>query len=244
MALAASAERHRGGSQAVFGPALAALAVAFADAFLAALRVATSEVADAYDGRPGDFILGPPAEARAWRALREDGDAEHFVRVFGAAGEGALIERIGGVELPAAEFAAEAARCDEHRIDECRIDDQQLTGARGERDDDPPCFDWMTVPEVHQWRRTWVGACMDVAKYLAERANRDALAALARDVDPDTAEASAVNELGRADLLLLAAASAHPRGFAARDPALYTRIQAIRKRARRRAEKFSASVSE
>ena len=184
-------------------------------------------------------------ELRAWDALRDQGDAEHFLRVFGGGqrrGDTELIERVLGLS-PVEEFAAEAARRNERRATPEEL--TPLFGTPGERDGEPPYFDWKTLPELNEWAKVWVAACRTVADAGLDRIAQRDLAALARGVEPeDTPEAQAVRELGAADQLLLAAAEESPRGFAAGDPVLYQRLQNVRKRVRRRAEKLSNPMSE
>jgi hypothetical protein len=200
-------------------------------------------LAAAYDGDATGVMYGSPVEARAWRELREHGDVEHFLRVFAPdrhRGEPGLAERIQGFPLPVAEFAAVASRRDARRMTSQEAGGAGLTGAPGERAHDPPCFDWMTLPELTDWRRAWADAAFTVAEFIRGRVEESEIAVLARGARET--EAELVAELDPADLLLVAASA--PRGFAARDEELYRQLQAIRKRLRRHREKSRAAVSE
>lgn len=55
-------------------------------------------LAKLHDGRPGDIVFGTPVEARAWRALRDHGDAEFFLQVHGhRSGLEAVIDKLDGL---------------------------------------------------------------------------------------------------------------------------------------------------
>lgn len=204
-------------------------------------RRVRDELMEAYDGEPGGILYGTPQEARAWRALRDDGDVAHFLRIFDLAGDNALLEQLEGL-APLEVFRAEVAWRDHRRMTKEEMK-HGLAGAPGERES--PCFDWMSLAELHRWRETFVGAYRTMAEIQHEWAHQTDMAALARGGEPaDDPKIRALRDLEPADLLLLAAAERNPRGVANRDAAVYQRIQTLRRRVQRRAEKFSESVSE
>ena len=182
---------------------------------------------------------------RAWDELRDHGDAEYFLRIVGGEqrqGDAELIERVHDLP-PVKEFAAEAARRDERRARPEEL--TPLFGTPGERDDDPPCFDWMTMPELIDWGETWGGACKLVAEFRRDRMARSDLAALARGADPDQSAAQhALAELTSAELLVFAASSISPRGFAAGDQVIWRKAEYARRRFLRAYKKFSESTVE
>lgn len=106
-----------------------------------------SSVDDAYDGHLDGIFFGSPEKARAVRALRDQGDAEYFLRVWGEfAGYRELAEHVLGVRRPAEELAAYVAELES---------DQPL----GER----------TIPEIVELAKFWAKGADLVAAHRAER---------------------------------------------------------------------------
>src|SRR4051794_19446409 len=103
------------GRPGVIEDTLTALSESLVCGLVEAFSEVALQVSEAYDGEPGRLVYGSPAEARAWVALREDGDGAHFLRVFGKAGEGALRADVVGAGMPTEEFVAEARKLDERR---------------------------------------------------------------------------------------------------------------------------------
>ena len=103
------------------------------------------------------FLFGPPQEAAAYRALFEDADVRHLLRVFGNAGELGLAEHLAGYEFPIEELEAEVR-----------------------------ATDWMdkTFPELHDWRETTVRAAYTVAEYRACETGDDARAQAVAALSP------------------------------------------------------------
>lgn len=166
-----------------------------------------------YGGDPLGILFGTPAEARAWRALMDHSDAEHFLRVFGGAGgEGALAERVAGFELPVEAFAERAARKD---------------------------WDEYTVPELREWRDVWVEAAYMVAEALATQ-RRPSLRPFAHGEEPDEAT-EVVAALESKELLIAAASAVRPRGYAEQEAGATRELENLRRRARGRLDAARAA---
>lgn len=95
------------------------------------------------------FLFGAPREAAAYRALHEDADVRHFLRVFGNGGELGLSEHLAGYEFPVEELETEVRSTD--LLDK-------------------------TFPELHQWREETVRAAYTVAEYRAREKREDSRA--------------------------------------------------------------------
>ena len=124
-----------------------------------------------YDGHPAGIAFGTPAQARAFRALREghDEEAGHFLRVRGRSGEDALMLDLLG-SLPVAAFAAKAAEADRDRDDPAAQEAARRPRFGDERDGPRPAtFDAFSIPEWHAWCDLWVNAAHQVAEYQFER---------------------------------------------------------------------------
>lgn len=170
------------------------------------LKTALEGLEAAYDGDPAGILFGSPEEARAWRALMEQSDAEHFLRVFGrGTGEGALAERVAGFELPVEAFAKRAAHKD---------------------------WDELTLPELFEWRDIWTEAAYLVAEFVATR-QKPSLESFMRGEDPDEA-VDVVAALEPEELLLAAASNVRPRGYAGKEEGTARELENLRRRARRR----------
>jgi hypothetical protein len=169
------------------------------------LKTALARLEEEYDGDPTGILFGSPEEARAWRALMDQSDAEHFLRVFGGrTGEDALAERAAGFELPVEAFAKRAAHKD---------------------------WDDATVPELFEWRDIWTEAAYLVAEALAAR-RTPPLASFMRGEDPDEA-AEVVAALEPEEMLLAAASAVRPRGYAEKEEGTIRELENLRRRARR-----------
>lgn len=212
----------------------------------ALVQGALGALADAYDGRPMDVLLGTPDEARAIRALIEQGDAEYALRELAErqpgdqrpSGEESLLHRLTFPPEAVEALSAKIKRLTEHRV--APGDERPLTGEPGERDADPPGFDYMTHPELRDWIEAWLPATHALVDVIAERQRGDELAALVRGDEPDSQ--AVARELPVEDQLVILASER--RGFAAGDRGTYRHVEALRLRLRRRVEKLSVAVSE
>ena len=216
---------------------------------LIALAGAVRALDVAYDGDLTGIVHGSPAQARALRALRDDGDAGHFLRVEGQKGADALLLDILEL-LPAAAFAERAAEADADRNDP----DARALADQPRLSDEPDgvgnsfkSFDLMTIPELHEWRSRWVDAAYLTAEYLAGLTRDSELRTLARGGEPSESREAAATEATKLkphELLLMFAVGDAPRGYAGGDERTYQAVQTIRKRLRRRVDKASERVSE
>jgi hypothetical protein len=197
----------------------------------------------AYDGDLMGIAYGTPAQARAFRALRDHGDAAHFLRVEGQTGEDALLLDLLKV-LPVAELAERAADADADRDDpQVRALSEQPRGS--ENDNSLRSFDLFSVRELHEWRNRWVEAAYRTAEFLAGRTRDAELRAIARGEQLDeSAEAAEAARLTPAELLLMFAVGDTPRGYAGGDARAYQDVQTLRRRLQRRLKKASGSMSE
>jgi len=201
----------------------------------------------AYDGDPGGIVYGTPAQARAFRALRNDGDARHFLLVEGHGGEDALLLDLLKL-LPVDEFAERVLAEDadrDHPEARALAEAPSVSAEDVAGDSSFKSLDILTIPELHAWRDRWVSAAYQVADYLAGRTRAAELAALSHGEEIDkSAEAAQAATLTPAELLLMFAVGEAPRGFAGGDERVYQDVQTLRARLRRRLEKPSRSVSE
>jgi len=221
--------------------------LAVADAALVTLAGARAALEVAYDGDLSGIAYGTPAQARAFRALRDDGDARHFLLVEGQKGEDALLLEYLNL-LPVDELAERVAEEDADRNDpeaRARAEQPRLSDEDLVADSAFKSLDLLSIPELHKWRERWVDAAYQVAEYLAGRTREAELVALSRgDELDDSQQAAASATLTPAELLLMFAVADKPRGYAGGDERIYQAIQTIRTRLRRRLEKPSSSVSE
>jgi hypothetical protein len=206
--------------------------------FLESARGAVQAVADAYDGEIADIFLGSPEEARAWHALREQGDAEHFLRVFGGPEFAGLV--LGPTAQNVRELVAEALTGEAELLDDPVPDRPPLTGAPGERDDDTPFFDDMTGPELQAWAAEAQPAAQLLADYIRERDGAQSLFDAMRGIERnDPAQVSALADLTPADLFMFARVAERAKGHAGARKAEWRRVEYGRRRAERRRSKFS-----
>jgi hypothetical protein len=201
----------------------------------------------AYDGDLVGIAYGTPAQARAFRALRDHGDAAHFLRVEGQTGEDALLLDLLEV-LPVAELAERAADADADRDDpRVRALSEQPRGSENDvmSDNSLRSFDLLSVRELHEWRNRWVEAAYRTAEFLDGRTRDAELRAIARGEQLDeSAEAAEAAQLTPAELLLMFAVGDNPRGYAGGDARAYQDVQTLRRRLQRRLKKASGSMSE
>lgn len=102
-------------------------------------------------------LFGSPKEAAAYRALHEDADVRHFLRVFGNGGELGLAEHLAGYEFPVQELEAEVRSID--LLDK-------------------------TLPELHEWREETIRAAYTVAEYQAGEKRKDSPAQAVAQLSP------------------------------------------------------------
>lgn len=107
-------------------------------------------LAKLHDGRPGDIVFGTPVEARAWRALRDHGDAEFFLQVHGhRSGLEAVIDKLDGL---ADVLADEAAWQDADSHDPSAQEAAAQPRFGDERDGERPRhLRPFSVPELREW---------------------------------------------------------------------------------------------
>ncbi len=156
-------------------------------------------LAEIYDGRPGDVIFGTPREARAWRALRDNGDAEFFLQVHGhRSGLEAVNDKLTGL---ADLLAGEAEWQDADRHDPKAQEAAEAPRFGDKRDGvRPATFDAFSIPELHEWVESVIAA-LDTVRTWRLRLREEELAALARGEAPDP-ELEAIAGLTDADLLV------------------------------------------
>ena len=183
-----------------------------------------------YDGEPGDVLLGTPTQARAWRALRDHGDAEFFLQVHGGrSGLEAMNEKLAGL---AEVLAQEAAHQDAERYDPeaQRVAEEPRFG--DERDSPRPAtFDAFTVSEMREWATSVTEALDQVATWRSELREME-IAALARGAQLEP-ELQAAAQLSDEDLLLRALKGDMPRGYARGGRHEQRRLEYVERRRKR-----------
>lgn len=215
--------------------ALREIAAEAAEDALRELREERQQLEAAYDGDLAGILLGTPEQARAWRALRDEGDAEQFLRVFGDE------VRNNRLPLPVDELVAIVREldADRHDPDAYEAACQPRYGDGSDEDlAEHRTLDRLTIDELRDWGAAWVDAAYEVGEQVANRIRAE----YALESTPEsTPESQVLVGLDWGDRLLLLASS--HRGYAAGDVRIHRRLEVIRLRLRRRARKSHEAMS-